>query len=251
MRKNVCMLIVLLAIASATSGTLKAQTKPGTENDAILKVVKTEASSYADKNFETWKNQWYHSDYTNWAFASSFGFREVTGWDSIEKLQSRHFTSNEPSNKTVIQKNNVLVDGNTALVEQDVIVNADGASMPYAPMKGKSSIYLKKIEGSWKITGMYLYNISGYEASDLATESAINMSGYKLLQSGKTDDAIKLFTLNTEIYPDSFNVWDSLAEAYMEKGEKAKATEYYKKSLKLNSKNTNATKMLEKLQTMK
>ena len=63
----------------------------------------------------------------------------------------------------------------------------------------------------------------------------------------KTDEALKVFKLNTELFPDAFNTWDSLAEVYMVKGEKAEAEKYYKKSLELNPDNTNAKKRLENL----
>ena len=48
-------------------------------------------------------------------------------------------------------------------------------------------------------------------------------------------------------YPDSFNVYDSLAEAYMKNKQNDLAIENFKKSLQLNPKNENALKMLEKL----
>ena len=32
-------------------------------------------------------------------------------------------------------------------------------------------------------------------------------------ESGKTDDAIEMFLLNTKRHPESANVWDSLGEA--------------------------------------
>lgn len=46
------------------------------------------------------------------------------------------------------------------------------------------------------------------------------------------------------VFPASFNVYDSLAEAYMKKGNKELAIESYRKSLELNPDNVNA---LEKL----
>ena len=56
-----------------------------------------------------------------------------------------------------------------------------------------------------------------------------------------------MFTLNTEVYPNSWNVWDSLAEAYMKAGDKDQATTYYQKSLELDPTNENAKEMLKKL----
>ncbi|HEY0380447.1 MAG TPA: alpha/beta hydrolase fold domain-containing protein [Pyrinomonadaceae bacterium] len=83
----------------------------------------------------------------------------------------------------------------------------------------------------------------------LFDEATLNSLGYRLIQKGRVKDAIEVFKLNTEAYPQSGNVWDSLAEAYMLDGEREPAVENYKKSLDLNPKNANAVRMLEKLGT--
>jgi uncharacterized protein len=49
-------------------------------------------------------------------------------------------------------------------------------------------------------------------------ENFINQLGYQLLFNNKTDEAIATFKLNTERYPQSANVYDSLAEAYERSG---------------------------------
>ncbi len=79
-------------------------------------------------------------------------------------------------------------------------------------------------------------------------ESELNTFGYQLLQNGNTDEAIKIFTVNAEAYPNSFNVYDSLGEAYMAKGDKENAIINYKKSLELNPDNENSKDMLQQLQ---
>jgi len=65
----------------------------------------------------------------------------------------------------------------------------------------------------------------------LATEPDINVLGYELLGEGKTDQALQLFLRNTRDYPKSWNVWDSLAEAYAKKGDKREALANYQKAL--------------------
>ena len=79
-------------------------------------------------------------------------------------------------------------------------------------------------------------------------ESDLNSLGYQLLREGKVEEAIALFELNVEEYPDSWNVYDSLAEGYMTAGKKDLAVEYYKKSLELNPENQNARDAVERLQ---
>ena len=78
-------------------------------------------------------------------------------------------------------------------------------------------------------------------------ENEVNSLGYQLLQAGKPEQAIRIFQLNVEAYPQSGNTWDSLAEAYMDDGDKAHAIANYQKSLQINPGNAGAAKMLLKL----
>jgi pimeloyl-ACP methyl ester carboxylesterase len=75
-------------------------------------------------------------------------------------------------------------------------------------------------------------------------EAEMNQLGYRYLQEGKTGEALRLFTLNVISYPDSWNVYDSLGEAFLKDGQKDKAISNYEKSLKLNPGNENAVKVL-------
>lgn len=78
-------------------------------------------------------------------------------------------------------------------------------------------------------------------------ESQLNSLGYTFLQGNNLEAAIEIFKLNVESYPESFNVYDSLGEACMLKGDNANAIINYEKSLQLNPENTNASEMLKKL----
>ena len=80
-------------------------------------------------------------------------------------------------------------------------------------------------------------------------EPELNRLGYQLMGSGKTKEAVEIFKLNVEAYPQSFNTYDSLAEAYMSLNERDLAISNYKKSLELNPKNTNAVDVLKRLET--
>lgn len=79
------------------------------------------------------------------------------------------------------------------------------------------------------------------------SEPQLNRLGYRLLQQRKLKEAIRVFQLNVEAYPQSGNVYDSLGEAYMVNGDKQLAIENYEKSLKLDPGNANAVEMLKKL----
>jgi predicted alpha/beta superfamily hydrolase/TolA-binding protein len=79
-------------------------------------------------------------------------------------------------------------------------------------------------------------------------ENEFNAMGYRLMGKGKIEEAIEVFELNVELYPDSANVYDSLAEAYMKSGDTQNAIKNYKKSLDINPDNENAKEMLKKLE---
>ena len=79
-------------------------------------------------------------------------------------------------------------------------------------------------------------------------EPELNNLGYQLITKGKIKEAIEIFKLNVEAYPDAFNTYDSLGEAYMMDGNEELAIENYRKSLELNPKNTGAMEMLKKLE---
>jgi Tfp pilus assembly protein PilF len=73
------------------------------------------------------------------------------------------------------------------------------------------------------------------EALTVATETEINAYGYQLMSERKIDEAIAMFEKNVKDHPNSWNVHDSLAEAYAVRGDKKKALEYYTKALNLTT----------------
>lgn len=80
--------------------------------------------------------------------------------------------------------------------------------------------------------------------SAYSLEAEINSFGYVLLRENKTAEALKIFKLNTVLYPDAFNTFDSYGELLMTIGKKKEALKAYKKSLQLNPQNENARKVL-------
>jgi hypothetical protein len=86
-----------------------------------------------------------------------------------------------------------------------------------------------------------------YEDDYNFKESQLNMLGYELMQGGRLKDAIEIFKLNVEQFPESFNVYDSLGEGYMLDGNTKLAIKNYEKSIEINPDNENGKKMLKKL----
>jgi len=72
-------------------------------------------------------------------------------------------------------------------------------------------------------------------------EATLNVAGYTLLFSGRVAGGLKLLALNAEAFPNSANVYDSLADAYLAAGDRAKAVELAKKALAMLDADTTLT----------
>jgi len=79
------------------------------------------------------------------------------------------------------------------------------------------------------------------------SEQQLNEMGYHFLGLDNSG-AIEIFKLNVELYPESWNVYDSLGEAYYLIGNLQLAKENYKKSLIINANNNNAIEVLKQIE---
>lgn len=86
-------------------------------------------------------------------------------------------------------------------------------------------------------------NFKGYHLS----EGELNTLGYDYLQKDEIEEAVEIFKINVDAFPQSSNVYDSLGEAYMKQGNRLLAIENYNRSLALDPDNKNALEMLKKL----
>lgn len=80
------------------------------------------------------------------------------------------------------------------------------------------------------------------------SEMSLNSLGYEYMGTDKDDDALKIFILNTELYPEAYNTHDSLGECYIKMGKQVEGIAAYKKSLELNPKNDNAATILKEIE---
>ena len=111
----------------------------------------------------------------------------------------------------------------------------------------------EKLPAEWVAAGDFEKALAGYRKlketnpnADAISEDELNAYGYQLTRKGKLKEALKIFRINTNLYPQAFDTYDSLGEAYLLMGETELGIKNYKKSLELNPKNTNATEALKK-----
>jgi CubicO group peptidase (beta-lactamase class C family) len=75
-------------------------------------------------------------------------------------------------------------------------------------------------------------------------ENELNAWAYQLLAQKKPKEALSIFKLNTKLFPQSANTYDSLAEMLEITGDNDNAVQNYKKALTLNPNNQNAAERI-------
>ena len=122
---------------------------------------------------------------------------------------------------------------------------------PFEPIKESISLTIKKIANQDIEKGIELYkklkqtNPNDYNFSDA---NELNTLGYEFLRNNKIDEAIKIFSLNINQFPDLANAYDSRAEAYFYKNDFAASKADYQKVLELEPTNQNAKEMISKIE---
>lgn len=81
------------------------------------------------------------------------------------------------------------------------------------------------------------------------SRSSINSMGYRLLRRDRVADAVEVFKLNVELYPDYANGYDSLGEAYLKAGDPVTALANYERALELDPDDDRVRNIVEKLKS--
>ena len=144
----------------------------------------------------------------------------------------------------------VIINSNFGQVADEIIMRFEDAVNGREYPKPDVTLEMKmfdilKNEGIDKLESSLKELLDKYGM--LYNDRHLNFFGYELMNDNKLDEAIEVFKLNAKLFPGEPNVWDSLAEAYVHKGENELAITNYKKVLELAPNNPNAKKMLEKL----
>ena len=82
-------------------------------------------------------------------------------------------------------------------------------------------------------------------------EWLIKSMGLSFLSRDKMQEAIGILKLNSQLYPESWDAYYTLAEAYMKNGDKGMAKHYYQKALELNPDERDMKRILNKLENEK
>ena len=215
------------------------------EDEVLKTVVQAETKAFYDRDFEALQAKWLHDSTTS---RHVIGYGRSTyqkGWDEIAAGIAKSLKANALMQVDLSSSNFAIrKEGNIAWLDYE-----QGVSIPQLRVKQQSRErrLMVKTGNEWKIGSSISVLTSSYDDSPENIESRINNMGYFLLEGGKTAEAVEMFRLNVRLYPQSWNVYDSLGEAYATAGQKELAIQNYEKSISLNPKNEDGKAALAKL----
>lgn len=187
--------------------------------------------------------------------STNYGF----GWGINEKANSVQHSGSLSGYRTFIKrdldKNNayIFLTNNGNSFEGSKIRNAIDNILENSPYDlPKIKISSKLISFSSDNTIETAINLSRELLNDsnsqyIIDEAGINILGYEFLSENEIGNALAVFKFNIELNPSSWNVFDSMGEAWLMKGDTIEAISNYIKSIQFNPNNTNGIEILSKI----
>jgi len=219
--------------------------------DQALYTEKLMPKKYMDLLFEKYIPSWGGNDY---GYGWEIGKMPIG--NSKEKIQTiGHGSSINGFNTQITRipsdKSLILLFNNTGgapLYDMTTAIIGILYNKTYTfPKRSLAYSLLDAIEKNGISTALSYYNEIKESDDYHLHENEMNLSGYKLLQSGRAKEAASIFKLNMEAFPNSFNTYDSYAESLMVLGDTTQSIENYKKSVQLNPGNENGIHILKGL----
>jgi len=236
--KKSWVIIPILVLIAATTYSQEAE---------IKKVIANETDSYFKKDLAGFLSSYAEDASTARVYVSVFGYFTETGWDSIKAGATRNFQENPKPITVQYTTDSFMIrrDGSVAVVDYKQHMQFTNSPSPFNKAESWEHRVMVKKNGKWKIATQSTTDLTAY--GDAGSEMSLNAVGYKYLYAGKMDEAIQVLSLNAKLHPDSFNVWDSLGEAYTKAGQKEQAIQNYEKSLQIYPENESGKKALQTL----
>lgn len=224
-------IVILALVGSGTA--LGAQES---EVEAVIRVVRAESEAYFRRDSAAFKRTWVLDSNAVIMFAGSGGAEVNIGWDKFGPSIIEGMKRNPTPIPIILGPSNhrVRIDGALAFTEYD-----ETASFPpdTTVQRNRQHRVLVKRDGEWRILSSGIYIMSSYDASPRAIEGRLRAVGTTLSSVKQIQNAIEVFKLNAQLFPNSPRVYQSLGEAYATAGDTKVAIRNYENSLALDPKN--------------
>ncbi|WP_164078364.1 serine hydrolase domain-containing protein [Alteromonas facilis] len=185
-----------------------------------------------------------------WEVSEMNGY-SVVGHHGANTVNVRHFFKDDIKEGavTVIHLTNGILR-RFSLVDFSYTLASEIVEEMQTPLRALKENMLVALEsGEWETAKAHYAHFKANYAEQLAgTELMLNTLGYMVMEYLGAEQALPVFSLNVQEYPDSSNALDSLAEAYLNSGDKNKAKYYYAEALKIDKDNERIKHTLRQLE---
>lgn len=167
---------------------------------------------------------------------SSNILRNITKHQTVILFDNAHFNAHENATKAMMLLNGKKVDTpkkSIAKIYGNILYN-------------KGTAEAREILESLKKDTLNYY-LSENEMNALGYDFMGNSNPYHLPEKHFYKQAVETFKINVDLFPNSWNAYDSYAEALLKDGQKEEAIKMYQRSIELNPDNKNGKKVVEEL----
>lgn len=141
----------------------------------------------------------------------------------------------------------VILTNLTGSFPEDMIDKIASIYAPGLDLAGVPALRIALEEGGYDQVMAAASAIERGSAGLIWPEAELNDWGYRLLSTGRPRDALQVFRLAADHYPDSANAHDSLAQALLVNGDDSGAAVHYARAVALDPANTSAARHLAEL----
>jgi len=155
------------------------------------------------------------------------------------------FVRNITKHQTVILFDNMKNPAFNVAMNALKILNGESVS---SPGKSIAKLYGRQIaKGNFVDAEKLLEKLSKDSAAYELNEDQMNLLGYQFLWNNINDKALMVLKKNVELFPSSWNSYDSYGEILLKVGRREDAIKMYQKSIELNPKNEGGKKILQEI----
>jgi len=147
--------------------------------------------------------------------------------------QKLHFVQHPETKKRYLS---IISEEDESVISYDYLKVDDNYKTP--SMHLDSGDYKKALAGFLEIKEQD-------STSTLIDEGDLNSLGYRLIRDEEYENAVEVLKMNTVLFPESANVYDSLADAYLAQGDSLEAFNNFKNVLEHNASNGKAQRFVE------
>ncbi|MBK8553208.1 MAG: serine hydrolase [Ignavibacteria bacterium] len=182
---------------------------------------------------------------------------QYLNWDDFKTKGRFTIAGGAPGMSAVfsinMEKNYVMVvlsnyDEGTAeeVFRRFTAVLNDGEVKPFSPPPAKVIYDIIKEKGAENFIANYKSELSA-AGIDLDNDMILLFAGKEFLKENDADNALALYTVYTNEFPDIVVAWNDMGDAYLSKGDKENAKKCYEQALILRPNNLRAKESLQKI----